>query len=436
VTETEFEQLYEALAPPLLPPYDEPLALDFWDARPILRHILDFARARRVGPWALLGSVMVRVIAAAPPSLVLPPLVGGQASLNLFAGIVSVSGGGKGTAEAAAQDAVDLPHVPILGPGSGEGIGHLFFGWDKKAKELMQHTTAVILSAAEVDTLSALKGRQASTLFPELRKAWMGEPLGFAYVDREKRLTVPRHSYRLCLSVGIQPSNAAPILEDHTAGTPQRFSWFPADDPDAPEEKPEQPDKWPNPLIQIGVFHDNGRRQEMGVCETAQAQVDAARLARLRGTASEALDSHALLAQLKVAAALALLDGRRNAIIDDDWQLAGVVRLVSDLTRQQVAAVLQRDKALNNHARANAEADRAIVVDNRRNEHATRLAGRSILRKLDRERDWVSRSALRRSLASKDRGYFDDVIEALKTSGQIEEREVRSGHDGTEYRKR
>lgn len=28
---------------------------EFWDARPSLRHILDFARARRVGPWASSG---------------------------------------------------------------------------------------------------------------------------------------------------------------------------------------------------------------------------------------------------------------------------------------------------------------------------------------------------------------------------------------------
>jgi hypothetical protein len=397
---------------------------DFWTARPILRHIRDFARSRRVGPWALLGCVMVRVIAAAPPNLVLPPLVGGQASINLFAGIVSVSGGGKGTAEAAAQDAIELPYVPTLGPGSGEGIGHLFFGWDKTDKELKQHTVAVILSAAEIDTLSALKTRQASTLFPELRKAWMGEPLGFAYVDKEKRLTVPRHSYRLCLSVGVQPANAASILEDHTAGTPQRFNWFPADDPDAPDERPEQPEKWPNPLIQIGTYRDHRTRREMQVCATGRAEIDAARLGRLRGDTSEALDGHALLAQLKVAAALALLDGRRNAITEDDWRLAGVVRAVSDQTRQHVGAVLERDKVKNNQARAHAEADRAIVVDNRMAEHKVQRVGRWIVRKPNEAGDWVSHADLRRQLPSRDRDHFEDAIAALKVSGQIEERQV------------
>ena len=65
------------------------------------------------------------------------------------------------------------------------------------------------MTAAEVDTLAALHRRQASTLLPELRKAWMGDALGFAYVDKEKRLTLARHSYRLCLVVGIQPERAA-----------------------------------------------------------------------------------------------------------------------------------------------------------------------------------------------------------------------------------
>ena len=145
----------------------------------------------------LLGSVLVRLIAAVPPDIVLPPIIGGHASLNLFTAVVDHSGGGKGGAEAAAEKAIDLPETPTFGPGSGEGLAHLFMS-RSRGRDPEQHTAAVILSAAEIDTLAALKNRQASTLFPELRKAWMGEPLGFAYVDPAKRLIVPRHSYRLC----------------------------------------------------------------------------------------------------------------------------------------------------------------------------------------------------------------------------------------------
>jgi hypothetical protein len=38
-----------------------------------------------------------------------------------------------------------------------------------------------------------LKSGQASTLFPELHKAWFGESLGFSYAAREKSVHLPRH---------------------------------------------------------------------------------------------------------------------------------------------------------------------------------------------------------------------------------------------------
>jgi hypothetical protein len=40
--------------------------------------------------------------------------------------------------------------------------------------------------------------RQASTLFPELNKAWFGESLVFSYAAREKSVHLPRHDYRFC----------------------------------------------------------------------------------------------------------------------------------------------------------------------------------------------------------------------------------------------
>jgi hypothetical protein len=116
-----------------------------------------------------------------------------------------VSGGGKGTSEAAVYEAVDLSRVDVVGPGSGEGIGHLFKGWGRSQKDYLQYRSAVILSAPEVSTLNALKTRQASTLFPELNKAWFGESLGFSYAAREKSVHLPRHDYRFCWR---GPSNA------------------------------------------------------------------------------------------------------------------------------------------------------------------------------------------------------------------------------------
>jgi hypothetical protein len=67
----------------------------------------------------VLGVVLARVAAVTPPRLVLPALVGGQASLNPYIGLVGPAGAGKGAAEAAAADAVNLGHVE-LGPHVGD----------------------------------------------------------------------------------------------------------------------------------------------------------------------------------------------------------------------------------------------------------------------------------------------------------------------------
>ena len=78
---------------------------EFWNSRPVLDHILAFARARMVGPWALLGSLILRANASLDPNVVLPPTIGGVASLNTFVAFVGRSGHGKGATEAAARDA-------------------------------------------------------------------------------------------------------------------------------------------------------------------------------------------------------------------------------------------------------------------------------------------------------------------------------------------
>jgi hypothetical protein len=191
---------------------------------------------------------------------------------------------------------------------------------------------------------------------------------------------------------------------------------------------------YPNPL---GTFNDRSRRQ-MRVCETARAEIDAARVGHLRGNATDALDGHALLARLKVAAGLAVLDGRTGAISEEDWQLAGLVHAISDRTRQRVSDTLEQAKARTNRARAESEAHRTIVIHDRMAEHTTQRVGRTIMRKLDKIGDWVTHSKLRTSLDSKDRGYFEDAIDALRTAGQVEERDLEaehSGHTGTEYRR-
>jgi hypothetical protein len=340
---------------------------DFWDARPVLTHIRDFARARRVGPWALLGCVLVRVVAATTSKIVLPALAGGQVSLNLYTGIVAFTGGGKGTAESASYEVINLPHVDVVGPGSGEGIGHLFKAWDTKEKQLITIRSSVIISAAEVSTINAMKARQASTLFPELNKAWMGEPLGFSYVAKEKSLHIKRHDYRLCLITGVQPANANVILDDVDSGSPARYLWMPASDPGRPIVQPNQPPMWRGWTLANSVSNfdsiDPTQLRPMDVCQTARDAVDQAALDRLAEVPTDPFNSHALLSRLKTAAALALLENRSAAITEEDWQLAGVVHAVSDRTRLRMIDTLKTRQRTANAARALEEGHREVIRD-------------------------------------------------------------------------
>ena len=64
----------------------------FWAARPELERLRQFARSRRVGPWAVLGHVLAISLSAIPPNVVLPPTIGDYASLNLFVALVGRSG--------------------------------------------------------------------------------------------------------------------------------------------------------------------------------------------------------------------------------------------------------------------------------------------------------------------------------------------------------
>jgi hypothetical protein len=416
---------------------------DFWDARLELAHIHKFARARMVSPWALLGAVLVRILANVPPNVVLPPTVLDVASLNPFVGLVSLSGGGKSGALSVARHPFNLPDVPTVGPGSGEGLARLFVHRDKNTHELVQHETRVIISAPEVQLLDALKGRQSSTLFPMLRAAAMGEALSFAYSDQQKAITVGAHKYRLGLIVGIQPANAATLLDDVAVGTPQRFLWLPAEDPAAPppDQLPAQPLPWRNPLQAPGVVEvlgESNRQVVMQVCQTAANEIRWARHLTLTGQAADPLDGHALLTQEKVAAGLALLSGRIHEITEEDWQLAGVVRQVSDHTRQRVADILRADKREGNRTRGEAEAERAVMVSDRLTEAEIKRTGQAIMRRLDKTTDWVSHSEVRSFVDKRLRDHFGEAMAELVRLGQAEERFTQGsygGQQGTEYRK-
>ena len=393
-----------------------------WDAREDLDTLRRWAQARRASPWAVLGCALTSIACATPAWVVLPPLAGGQASLNLFIALVGPSGSGKGAAEAVAHEAIrtghDHPRLPL---GSGEGIAHAYMrrGPLRDGGLIEQHNDSALFNIAEIDSLAALHARQGSTVLAELRKAWMGEELGFAYVDKAKNLPVPRHKYRLSLVAGVQPGRAAVLLNDEDGGTPQRFIWLPSTDPTAPDIAPECPPRieWemPRGMVKGGLEG----RYEMGVCDSARRLVDASRVGRLRDPDSDALDGHALLARLKAAAALALLDRRRD-IAEDDWELSGLLMAKSDATRATCVGALSAAARRANLGKAEGEAERQIVVGERLDEAAQRRVARGLLRALRAAgAEGMGRAQLRKAIAHRDRGHFEEAVNRLIDAGQV-----------------
>lgn len=378
---------------------------DFWSSRESLSTIRDYARQSFVGPWALLGGVMLRSIADVPPSVAIPAIIGGRASLNLFVGFVGRSGHGKGASDAAARDywPSAIVELPV---GTGEGLAATFYRDVGDPDAAANVPEAAIFSAGEVDTLNVLGGRSGATLFPELRKLAMGEMLGAQNASKDHRRIVPAHTYRACLSVGIQPERAGLLIGDAHGGTPQRFIWLPVTDPAKPNITP----------TDVAPFTADGVRLsgELPLPPVVFREVRAHRDRVLREDPTvDPLDGHRNLTRIKVAAALMLIDGR-SEVTEDDWRLSEYVMAKSDDTRKGIETALEKERRRGAADAAQTSALRVMLTG----DAAVRLVAEKILARL--VDGHMSRSDLRRSIAHRAREHFDDALDQLELAGQVD----------------
>lgn len=324
---------------------------DFWLERPELRNIRWLARQRRVSPWATLGAVLALVSCRVGPHVVLPPIVGGVASLNLLVGLVGASGKGKGAAWAVAEEYLGVRGLFMTEEvGTAQGIDASFTEPTQKAGPV-QFNDVAFFYVPEIDTIAAHAAMAGSPLLPTLRKVWSGEALGAKYATKDKRRPVRAHSYRASVVAGIQPARSGVLLDDVDGGTPQRWIWLPVHDPDALRRT----DKLKPPLysgsqpqIDFDVWVPFGEqrgekdeplpvdaksRWEIPVCQSATNEIIDAREANLVSESSS-LDSHSLLTRLKVAALLAFLD-RRAEVSEDDWRISKAIMWISNKSRTE-----------------------------------------------------------------------------------------------------
>ena len=401
--------------PELQPFKPTPDTDSIWSERDYLTHIRDHARATRTAPDAVLAVTLVRTAVEVGPHVRIPAIVGGEGSLNLYAGLVAFSSGGKSTAISAAGSLHDWRFAPKQ-LGSGEGAMSMYVEYERvpvmrddgtqgHEKKVTQHTVSVFAVVDEIDTLTSLSARQGATLMPVLRTMWGGAGTGFGYRDPTKALHVKDHAYRLGLAVGIQPGKAGPLLDEADAGTPQRFIWASTADADAPDIRPPLPGAMPW-RVPYEALHPKAT-VILDVCDTAYQEIDQAHIARLRGL-PDAQDGHRLYSQLKVACILGLLDGRLG-VNDDDWRIAATIMARSQQTRGHVEAVLEQRRIDESRNRAELEAHRAVHVDQKLVDTAQSRAAKMIGRHVHRhgQKDGCTRKCVTQSVTSRVRKMVD-----------------------------
>lgn len=413
-----------------------PLAVieeEFFGATAILAKIRQAARARLVSPWAVIGSVLARVTAEAPPHIVLPPVIGSDASLNLAVALVAPSGAGKSGAKACADDLLGLtmPRAMSIGPGTGEGVMQTFLERDPDTKKnVVRVLPLAVLYADEITQIGAVQARLGATFGPIIRTMLTGGSVSTTNAGETFRRHLPAHSYRLTIVSGVQPRLADVLLADEDAGTPQRWVWLPATDPLMPEVEP----AWPGTIgwsLPRTPRPDPDGRVRIEIPEAVRHLIRATHRARQRGD-GDPLDGHRLLTQEKVAAAIALLHGE-VAVTEEAWRLATLLMQVSAFARGVCEEAIRGKQDEEKRARGRGDVIREAGAREARVERSThhaRLLWRTVSRgDHPNAKHAPDAGCTRRCLTFAMRSHkdadLDTVIATAVAMGWIEERDER-----------
>jgi hypothetical protein len=425
---------------PTLPCDVEPrlLPASFWTARPVLEHIRQAAHSRSRSADVVFHSVLTRLAGAVPHSLKLPGIVGTRANLCYFVALVGPPGSGKSTGYGIAKELlpVDQDRVADLLPvGSGEGLVEVLFDSarepDPVTRRLVFIKRQVIFNAIvyidEGQALSALGNRSGATTLSTLRSIWSGGTIGQTNASMERKRIVPGGQYTYGLALAMQPTLAGPLLDDDKAGTPQRFGWAWAIDPSIPDDAPRWPGELgvvlPSPDLELIEVHTTAgyRIDEMNVAPEVAEEIQRRDREASRGERNvDQQDAHADLLRLKVAALLALLDGRVDVTVDD-WKLAGVVATTSAAVRRHVQALVNAEAKHREKATSTRLAGRAVTADSAVTLNRTNEAARQIVRIVDNAGGEMKVSEARRRCSRNRSDVFEEAIVYATEHGWITE---------------
>ena len=393
----------------------ETLEGGFWDARKSLKMVWTTALARMSSPWAVLACCVARALTQVRPCVELPHLIS-RGSLNWFGAITAGSSGGKGAASFTAAQLVPGTHTVNIG--SGEG---LVAAYGKTFDDGTAETEALMFNVDEVDMLSALTARTASTTMSILRSGFSGEAIGFSYADRAKRRLINPGKYRMTLILSVQPERAGQLFSDTGGGTPQRFMWFPGTDRRISINAP-----WPCGSLELPDASEWQYPREIFLPDVAKQLILEERVKNARGE-TDALDGHSLFSREKFAYGLTVLDGRVEMNLED-WELSGIAANVSTYTRQRVQDELQWAAERDAHERGRlrgaenwaAKREAEQIQPRKAEAKWNRVSARVLEHITAAGTEGITNRELRNNkITNRDRDIYDDVLRTLTGAGQI-----------------
>ncbi|MGW6243836.1 hypothetical protein [Streptomyces roseolus] len=409
---------------------------EFFAARPVFAKIRQAAHAEGCSGDVLFYSTLARMSALVPHQYRAVTGIGGRASLNIFAAIVGTSGAGKSTSSSLTRmvmPALDDDFRDGLPVGSGEGIAEAFMGTVdeptgelhkggpnkgdpvmRKVRKQVRHNAYFYVD--EGQTIAKLSERNGSVLGETLRRAAVGETLGQTNASEERTRYVPAGSYSLGLLVGFQPSTAVPVLADASTGTPQRFLWGWADDPSIPDVPP----PWPGELERGHWQRHLSDPIDIKFPERVRSMLWAEKVGRARGEIEvPELDGHAGLIKVKVAALLALLDGRDYAT-EEDWSLAEVIWTASCGVRDHLVERAQREAAAEKQREQDAKVLQVVREHEAKTEATVALERvAALVRKHASVVGGITWGELNRRMASRDRKGLRKAVDVAEARGWV-----------------
>lgn len=417
---------------------------EFWGARALFKEIRQAAHATVNSADAVLGSVLARASAMVSHELRFDSGRGPNGSLNLFVALVAPSGVGKTTAVECADELIRVPSYLSqgdgradmdrfrdgVGLGTGEGIAEVFMGMlerptgevhvrnsrsanagdpiMEKVRGQVRHNAFLYLDEGQTLT-KMMKERQGTTVGATIRTAWTGQALGQANAQDATTRFVARRSYSLGMVIGYQPAVAQDLLSDGSPGTPQRFLWLSALDPNIPEAAGLLPSRFGLPLDRLDGTAITG---VISFPEEYKAQLRSRHRAKVAAElVVDELDSHEPLMLCKLAALFCVLDGRM-AVSYEDIELAGLLWRVSCATRDRLLEFGRQDaarKKAEKLAGKVAEVEAASLAS-REVDHSIDRVARLIFRRVQSTDGSALRYLLRKNIGSGNKPYFDAAL--------------------------